>query len=897
VSKLPASLATLGGGLVLAVALGACGRVYSYPESVPEHSAELCSDGVDNDYDGKADCDDTDCDGFCVEETLEQCNDQRDNDGDGLVDANDPRCWLLAPPEARRCAESSGTEIFETFDSDFWWPSAGTLRGAWPWRAWGVRENAQIIQSAIHQNDGRSDGLVMFAGATVYSDIAGTSLAALVGQVPFSGSFEGFELSFSVALPLGALLRVGLVPVELAPSASPPVSGAENSLLAITLDTESLPPELVVNVAGSPYRAPLSGCLGQSCSPGWGSLRAVVDEQALQVTYTSSDGVLTELPPIALTSASLPPSRLVFWGSTSDQSIGAGIDDVLLRVKPERPCGFLAPQIPGEVCDADGAAGDFGQTVSVVRSASGEYCALVAASSNVPSRGPTLPAPETLTVWGSSDGASWTPYSSLATPFPALPAGAALIGAGIASDAEGVHAAVAYRAEDEVRLAFVDGESCGHWGELEPGLALFDDAEAPSYVIAGGRHDVYFTRPSGAVPRTLWRVARDAVELPDTPLATLPAEVNAPVSVTLAGSSDLVLAYPRAAGESNTSLGLMVAMRDGSFRPVTAGALVEPPTRPDLWEGQGRLGFDDRGVVAASLAWGPDGGFFLYSGVSTTGRVESGRDEPPLAVGTAQLVAAGGAFASTAVTPDRCGDGICGAGEGCASCAVDCSCDEPFLGDAFAADKPWQNENVEGGRRYVTGDPAVLNWAGGTALWSVLPLEPPIHGDFELSFDWLVRWRPPLSCAFYLGLGAPDPDAGSAGVPKAGVFVRLKKDESCVDGFFARPFALPTGASTDDTPEVGSCTGPDVIPTDRWQRVLFRRRGDELSVVTVREDACGSTEQTLLDQASRADLSALFVGHGGDGFEDCMASPEAGNYMPMQGTLRNLELFVPGGEP
>src|SRR5262249_37998522 len=56
--------------------------------------AEVCNDGIDNDGDGKIDCQDEDCakDPACVPAPVEICDDCIDNDGDGLVDYEDPDC-------------------------------------------------------------------------------------------------------------------------------------------------------------------------------------------------------------------------------------------------------------------------------------------------------------------------------------------------------------------------------------------------------------------------------------------------------------------------------------------------------------------------------------------------------------------------------------------------------------------------------------------------------------------------------------------------------------------------------------------------------------------------------------------------------------------------------------
>lgn len=51
---------------------------------------ESCADGVDNDCDDLADCEDDDCDGGCAED----CHDGRDNDGDGLTDCEDGDCGV-----------------------------------------------------------------------------------------------------------------------------------------------------------------------------------------------------------------------------------------------------------------------------------------------------------------------------------------------------------------------------------------------------------------------------------------------------------------------------------------------------------------------------------------------------------------------------------------------------------------------------------------------------------------------------------------------------------------------------------------------------------------------------------------------------------------------------------
>lgn len=65
----------------------------------PTPSDELCDDGVDNDLDGRVDCDDIDCLVACRPSVEEDCADGRDEDVDGLTDCEDPDCEEACAPE------------------------------------------------------------------------------------------------------------------------------------------------------------------------------------------------------------------------------------------------------------------------------------------------------------------------------------------------------------------------------------------------------------------------------------------------------------------------------------------------------------------------------------------------------------------------------------------------------------------------------------------------------------------------------------------------------------------------------------------------------------------------------------------------------------------------------
>ena len=77
--------------------------------TITHESQGDCFDGLDNDNDGLADCDDPDCRiyGRCRiadTETGRACFDGLDNDGDGLSDCMDDDC-MKDPRSQRRCAD------------------------------------------------------------------------------------------------------------------------------------------------------------------------------------------------------------------------------------------------------------------------------------------------------------------------------------------------------------------------------------------------------------------------------------------------------------------------------------------------------------------------------------------------------------------------------------------------------------------------------------------------------------------------------------------------------------------------------------------------------------------------------------------------------------------------
>jgi cysteine-rich repeat protein len=79
-------------------------------------SPEDCSDGVDNDDDGLADCDDSDCAALCVDP--EDCEDGIDNDGDLAIDCADDDCRLAAACSVEVVEEDCATPGDEDGNGD-----------------------------------------------------------------------------------------------------------------------------------------------------------------------------------------------------------------------------------------------------------------------------------------------------------------------------------------------------------------------------------------------------------------------------------------------------------------------------------------------------------------------------------------------------------------------------------------------------------------------------------------------------------------------------------------------------------------------------------------------------------------------------------------------------------
>jgi hypothetical protein len=95
--------AAFGLGFGLSVGIGGCDT-----RTTAGNDTEICDDGIDNDGDGKTDCDDRDCDSFAACQPMPEygvpfetsCADGIDNDHDGLTDCADRDCDDVCPQPA-----------------------------------------------------------------------------------------------------------------------------------------------------------------------------------------------------------------------------------------------------------------------------------------------------------------------------------------------------------------------------------------------------------------------------------------------------------------------------------------------------------------------------------------------------------------------------------------------------------------------------------------------------------------------------------------------------------------------------------------------------------------------------------------------------------------------------
>lgn len=107
--------------LLAAVVASGCSTLFDYPRPRAESGSPACGDGIDNDLDGRKDCEDLDCatSRDCTRrEDPADCRDGQDNDRDGYEDRADPLCWhLWASDPWEPCVVTRTVSFAEDFDA------------------------------------------------------------------------------------------------------------------------------------------------------------------------------------------------------------------------------------------------------------------------------------------------------------------------------------------------------------------------------------------------------------------------------------------------------------------------------------------------------------------------------------------------------------------------------------------------------------------------------------------------------------------------------------------------------------------------------------------------------------------------------------------------------------
>jgi hypothetical protein len=817
--------------------------LFDYPDGEEESSAALCADGTDNDYDGAVDCADLSCDGFCAEDDETSCSDGRDNDGDGLPDSYDPRCWHLAGPEAVRCASTEPTDFEERFDgslSDSRWSLYGGQSSS-------GEQAASIV--APTSRAGRPDTVLSFATAGAADDEA-----VLASTAVFDGEWGSFEIAFQAQVATGGLVRVALVPSLLAPDGSAPVAGAELSGLGIEID-ERNGSSVALIVDGQRHRV-----AAQSLSA-WRTVTLTGAGETLALRLGSKVILETARP-------SLAAARLVVWGA-SDHASGdasrASIDDLRLQIAGQRPCAFGSPQIPfGSACPLDGSLLDenVGHTVSLAHDErTDRYCAVLTSSdlgAEQPSRAQ---------VWTSDGDGAWTGHGHL----PLGDAAGALVGVAVTRDTDGElwRAAIVVQDGDEAQLYTTESADCADWSDAAAAVNLPVDAEAPSYLFPGvsARHEVYFTRPAAyGREASLWRARShdgETFALEDEMVTVFPldGDLQTPVAISRAGSADVVLTHRTSPESGTVGLGLWVATdeRLTEWRRSSEWPLIE--FEPTVAR------FDSESILAGAISWQQQAPFLLYGADGEPlSRLHRAGETATITAGTAALRAAGMATATpgdVAVSPPRpglCGDGECDDSEACASCPADCGvCEgERIYVDRFESADGWTltSEDVEAtpsASLYWSSVAGRLNLAAGESGWLAHPLEAPLAGDFELSFD--VHWEAPLvgrrddRCTAFVGLarvarpGELDPD---------GVFVRLDQQLPCQPLHPSFTPSVRTRSKQLTSLAIGLSNTGQPVCTDTahglpelWHRVTLTKRDGKITVAVAGRDSCADLEKAV----------------------------------------------------
>ncbi len=437
-----------------------------------ESGAALCANGKDDDADTLVDCDDDGCAGHCPERDAASCANGRDDDGDGLTDGRDPGCWSVLPLGVRRCSSRSAVTFVESLHHG----SQGDLR---QWATFGGQGYA--VTPHAPEREGRQDPALRFPLPLDSPDPIATSLpGGLASRSTFALS-TGFRLAFSARVDQRAWLRVEIVPAALAPPGEEPRAGAETAL-SLEIDGRASPRIAVLHAQGRKAVVALDG----SGSDEWLQVALATRGDRVEADV-GGEALAWDLSPGL---AALPESRLVIRGGASGLVDTTGsvpflrrwdayLDDLVLVTAADEPCDAPVPTVPSAATCPGAPSGGDGATVSVARGA--EWTCALAGGSATGSDATTRAR-----AWRTKDGANWDGPAPGPTP-PAMDAGAGagteeivtfperdgqrLAGAGVAWDGEQFVAVLAYGDAAGVDLESTRSTDCRSWSTPEPLLA------------------------------------------------------------------------------------------------------------------------------------------------------------------------------------------------------------------------------------------------------------------------------------------------------------------------------------------------------------------------------------------------------------------------------------------
>lgn len=434
-----------------------------------------CNDGRDNDRDGAFDCADDGC-GGCAERRADECFDEIDQDGDGLVDDDDPGCWPTRPPVVSRCASLAPAHALSIFGR--------VAAGVEGFPFWGTPD---LYVEAY------AGGLYLWPYSDDYLGVVGS-----LDTVPLRDSVR-YEVDLLTEEYDAERVWIALVPERLAPVNARPLPEAASAEIALEIDYVGS--ELIARAGGREQRRPFDRV---------GTLRLAIELRAGVLTASVQEGLSatarrTYLPPIDAPT-DLGAVRLVVG-----MMGGVTVYEVRYQAAGVDPCGHPVPEIPGEDDRAFGdetSLLDTGLSVAVAQ-ADASYCALTVSCERA-----GLEVVRTVTAWASDDGVTWEERIPPLTPNGVDDIG----GVGIAWDAEAraFRAAVARRPATggAAEVLVVTGFSCGDWDvPVASGLPrlMLDGAAgcaggagtSLSYVVsppvgdAPGRHEIWVAGPLG----------------------------------------------------------------------------------------------------------------------------------------------------------------------------------------------------------------------------------------------------------------------------------------------------------------------------------------------------------------------------------------------------------------